>query len=394
LKALHNLVEKKVKPHFEKGGRLEKFYRSFEAFETFLFVSGNVTKRGSHIRDAIDMKRTMFHVIIALIPVLLFGMWNVGSQHYQAIGLEVDFFDKFVFGLIKVVPLIIVSYASGLAVEFIFASIRDHEVNEGFLVTGMLIPLIIPVTTPLWMVAVATVFAVIIGKEVFGGTGMNILNPALLARAFLFFAYPAHLSGDDVWIYTNLQEGQQLIDGFSGATPLAVLATGNMQSLPSAMEMFIGTIPGSVGETSTVAILLGALILVATGVGSLRIMLSVLAGGVFMGLLFNLFAVNEFMTIPPYHHLIMGGFAFGAVYMATDPVSASQTGTGKYIYGFLIGVITLLIRVVNPAYPEGMMLAILFMNVFAPLIDHYVVGANIKRRLGRLKNLQVKMDSE
>ncbi len=394
MKALHNLVEKKVKPHFEKGGRLEKFYRSFEAFETFLFVSGNVTKRGSHIRDAIDMKRTMFHVIIALIPVLLFGMWNVGSQHYQAIGLEVDFFDKFVFGLIKVVPLIIVSYASGLAVEFIFASIRDHEVNEGFLVTGMLIPLIIPVTTPLWMVAVATVFAVIIGKEVFGGTGMNILNPALLARAFLFFAYPAHLSGDDVWIYTNLQEGQQLIDGFSGATPLAVLATGNMQSLPSAMEMFIGTIPGSVGETSTVAILLGALILVATGVGSLRIMLSVLAGGVFMGLLFNLFAVNEFMTIPPYHHLIMGGFAFGAVYMATDPVSASQTGTGKYIYGFLIGVITLLIRVVNPAYPEGMMLAILFMNVFAPLIDHYVVGANIKRRLGRLKNLQVKMDSE
>lgn len=394
MKALHNLLEKQVKPHFEKGGRLEKFYRSFEAFETFLFVGGNVTRRGSHIRDAMDMKRTMFHVIIALIPVLLFGIWNVGSQHYQAIGLDVDFADKFVFGLIKVLPLIAVSYISGLAVEFIFAGIRDHEVNEGFLVTGMLIPLIIPVTTPLWMVAVATVFAVIIGKEVFGGTGMNILNPALLARAFLFFAYPAHLSGDDVWIYTNLQEGQQLIDGFSGATPLAVLATGELQSLPSVMEMFVGTIPGSVGETSTVAVLLGALILIATGVGSLRIMLSVVAGGVFMGFLFNLFAVNEFMTIPPYYHLIMGGFAFGTVYMATDPVSASQTGTGKYIYGFLIGVITLLIRVVNPAFPEGMMLAILFMNVFAPLIDHYVVAANIKRRLGRQKDPRVHTVSE
>ncbi len=387
MKALHNLIEKKVKPHFEQDGKLSKFYRTFEAFETFLFVKGDVTSRGSHIRDAIDMKRTMFHVIIALIPALLFGMWNVGYQHYQAIGAEVDFIDQFLFGLFRVLPIIIVTYASGLFVEFLFATIRNHEVNEGFLVTGMLLPLIVPVTIPLWMVAVATVFGVIIGKEVFGGTGMNILNPALLCRAFLFFAYPAQFSGDEVWIYAQVHAPEQLVDGFSGATSLAVLAAGNLESLPSAMDMFLGTIPGSIGETSTVAILLGAFVLIATGVGSLRIMLSVVAGGMFMGLLFNLFAVNEYMEMPAYYHLITGGFAFGTVFMATDPVSASQTGTGKYIYGFLIGVVTLLIRVVNPAFPEGMMLAILFMNVFAPLIDHYVVRANIKRRLGRMKPL-------
>ncbi len=387
MKALHNLVEK-VKPHFEKGGRFEKLYRTFEAFETFLFVQGNVTRKGSHIRDAIDMKRTMFHVVIALVPVMLFGMWNVGYQHYLAVGQDVSFIDTFLHGLIRVLPLIVVSYASGLLVEFIFATLRDHEVNEGFLVSGLLIPLVIPVTTPLWMVAVATVFAVIIGKEVFGGTGMNILNPALLARAFLFFAYPSYLSGE-VWVDTALQEGQVLVDGFSGATALAVLAAGETQYMPSAMEMFLGTIPGSIGETSTLAVLLGAIILVATGVGSLRIMLSVIAGGLVMGGIFNLFAVNEFMAIPAHYHLIMGGFAFGTVYMATDPVTASQTGTGKYIFGFLIGVITVLIRVVNPAYPEGMMLAILFMNVFAPLIDHYVVAANIKRRMRRLKASKV-----
>ncbi len=381
---IRNTVEK-VKPHFEKGGRFEKLYRSFEAFDTFLFVQGHVTTRGSHIRDAMDMKRNMFFVIIALVPTLLFGMWNVGLQHYQAIGLEVTILDQFLFGLIKVLPIIVVSYASGLAIEFLFATIRDHEVNEGFLVSGMLIPLIIPVTTPLWMVAVATIFAVIIGKEVFGGTGMNILNPALLARAFLFFAYPSYLSGE-VWIETTLQEGQQLVDGFSGATALAVLASGDGHMLPSVFEMFVGTIPGSIGETSTVAVLIGAIILVATGVGSLKIMLSVVAGGLLMGGILNLVAVNDFMAIPPYYHLIMGGFAFGAVYMATDPVSASQTETGKYIYGLLIGVITVLIRVVNPAYPEGMMLAILFMNVFAPLIDHYVVQANVKKRLRRYAN--------
>lgn len=391
MKALHNLVEK-VKPNFEKGGRFEKLHRSFEAFETFLFVQGNVTKKGSHIRDAMEMKRTMFHVVIALIPVMLFGMWNVGHQHFLAIGQEAGFIDEFLHGLIRVLPLIVVSYASGLIVEFIFATIRDHEVNEGFLVSGLLIPLIIPVTTPLWMVALATIFAVIIGKEVFGGTGMNILNPALLARAFLFFAYPSYLSGE-VWIDTALQEGQQLVDGFSGATALAVLAAGETQYLPSALEMFLGTIPGSIGETSTLAVLLGAVVLIATGVGSLRIMVSVVVGGLFMASVFNVFAVNDFMAIPPYYHLIMGGFAFGTVYMATDPVTASQTGTGKYIYGFLIGVITILIRVVNPAYPEGMMLAILFMNVFAPLIDHYVVAANIKRRLRRLRSATVNVQS-
>lgn len=390
MKALIQFVEKKLQPNFEKGGKFQKFYRSFEAFQTFLYVKGDVTTKGSHIRDAIDMKRTMFHVIIALTPALLFGMWNVGLQHYRAIGLEVTFFDQFLFGMIKVLPLVVVSYVSGLAVEFVVAEIKNHEVNEGFLVSGMLIPLIIPVTTPLWMVAVATIFAVVIGKEVFGGTGMNILNPALLARAFLFFAYPAYLSGE-VWIETSLREGQQLIDGFSGATALAVLAANEPQQLPSIFEMFIGTIPGSIGETSTAAVLLGAFILIATGVGSLRIMASVVIGGLFMGALLNVFAVNEFMAIPPYYHLIMGGFVFGAVFMATDPVTASQTSSGKYIYGFLIGVVTVLIRVLNPAYPEGMMLAILLMNVFAPLIDHYVVEANIKRRLKRLKTAQVKV---
>lgn len=392
MKALIEFVEKNIQPNFEKGGKFQKFHRSFEAFQTFLYVKGDVTRKGSHIRDAIDMKRTMFHVVIALVPALLFGMWNVGLQHYRAIGLEVTFFDQFLFGLIKVLPLVVVSYVVGLAVEFVFAEIKNHEVNEGYLVSGMLIPLIIPVTTPLWMVALATIFAVIIGKEVFGGTGMNILNPALLARAFLFFAYPAYLSGE-VWIETTLGEGQQLVDGFSGATSLAMLAANETQHLPSLLEMFLGNIPGSIGETSTLAILIGAVILVATGVGSLRIMLSVVVGGLFMATILNIFAVNDFMAIPPYYHLVIGGFAFGAVFMATDPVTASQTSTGKYLYGALIGVVTVLIRVVNPAYPEGMMLAILLMNVFAPLIDHYVVEANIKRRMKRFKTAQVKVQA-
>ncbi|MBS4012879.1 MAG: NADH:ubiquinone reductase (Na(+)-transporting) subunit B [Bacteroidetes bacterium] len=399
MKALEKLVNK-VKPSFEKGGKFHKLHRTFEAFETFLFVQGRVTYTGSHIRDAIDMKRTMMFVIIALMPAMLFGMWNVGFQHYNAIGLfDASLIDRFLFGFFKVLPIIVVSYVSGLAVEFVFATLRDHEVNEGFLVSGMLIPLIVPVTTPLWMVALATIFAVIIGKEVFGGTGMNIVNPALLARAFLFFAYPAYMSGE-VYTDTTLKAGQMLVDGFSGATPLsfgALAASGQLSlaelnsSLPSVMEMFIGYIPGVIGETSTLAILLGAIILVLTGIGSLRIMLSVVAGGLFMGGIFNLFAVNPFMEIPAYYHLMLGGFAFGAVFMATDPVTASQTGTGKYIYGFLIGVITILIRVVNPAYPEGMMLAILLMNVFAPLIDHYVVQANIKRRLKRMNTSTVKV---
>ncbi len=384
MKPLINFVENKVKPNFEKGGKFEKFHRTFEAFETFLYVRGDVTQRGSHIRDAIDMKRTMVYVIIALIPPLLFGIWNVGFQHFKATGQEAEFIDQVLFGLSKVLPIIIVSYVAGLAVEFIFASARDHEVNEGFLVSGMLIPLVIPATTPLWMVALATVFAVIIGKEVFGGTGMNILNPALLARAFLFFAYPSYLSGE-VWV---AQGGEQFVDGFSGATGLAVMAAGE-GTMPSDFDMFFGFIPGSIGETSTFAILLGAIVLVATGIGSFRIMASVFLGGLLMGGIFNLFAINDFMAMPAYKHLILGGFAFGAVYMATDPVSASQTGTGKYIYGFLIGIITVLIRVVNPAYPEGMMLAILFMNVFAPLIDHYVVEANVKKRMKRMQKVRL-----
>jgi Na+-transporting NADH:ubiquinone oxidoreductase subunit B len=386
LKALIKLVEK-VKPNFEKGGRFAKFHRTFEAFETFLYVKGDVTRSGSHIRDAIDMKRTMMNVVIALIPALLFGMWNVGFQHYRALGIDADFMMEALFGLKRVLPIVIVSYVVGLAIEFVFASLRDHEVNEGFLVTGMLIPLIIPVTTPLWMVALATAFAVVIGKEVFGGTGMNILNPALLARAFLFFAYPSYLSGE-VWIDTTLENGQQLVDGFSGATPLAVMAISEGY-MPSDYDMFMGFIPGSIGETSTLAILLGAAFLIITGVGSWRIITSVFAGGLIMGAILNVFAVNDFMALPAYKHLIMGGFAFGAVYMATDPVTASQTNTGKVIFGLLIGVITVLIRVVNPAYPEGMMLAILFMNVFAPLVDHYIVEANVRRRLRRMQKVRV-----
>ncbi len=363
-------------------------HSTFDAFETFLFVPDKVTTRGAHIRDSIDMKRTMIIVVIAMVPALLFGMWNTGYQHFIATGTEAGFLDNFLHGFVKVLPIIVVSYASGLAVEFIFAQIRNHEVNEGFLVTGMLIPLIVPVDVPLWMVSVATIFAVIIGKEVFGGTGMNILNPALTARAFLFFAYPTYMSGDFVWI-SGLLKGEGIVDGFSGATPLANASLGNTEAIPSSMEMFLGTIPGSIGETSTLAILIGAAILWFTGVGSIRIMASVFVGGLMMGLILNLFAVNPFMEIPAWEHLIMGGFAFGAVFMATDPVTASQTDRGKYIYGFLVGFLAILIRVLNPAYPEGMMLAILFMNVFAPLIDHNVMQANIKRRLKRAEGSNI-----
>jgi Na+-transporting NADH:ubiquinone oxidoreductase subunit B len=312
-------------------------------------------------------------------------MWNVGYQHYLAtgqLGEGVGTLQLFWEGFKLVLPIIVVSYVTGLAIEFTFAQIRGEEVNEGFLVSGMLIPLVLPVDVPLWMVAVSTAFAVIIGKEVFGGTGMNILNPALLARAFLFFAYPAYMSGNQVWIH-GMMDGQGIIDGYSGATPLGQAAEGNVDQMPQAMDMFLGTIPGSIGETSTVAVLLGALILLYTGVGSWRIMLSTFVGGLVMGLILNAFAVNPFMAIPAWQHLLMGGFAFGAVFMATDPVSAARTRRGKYIYGFLIGLLAILIRVVNPAYPEGVMLAILLMNVFAPLIDHYVIESNINKRLKR-----------
>jgi Na+-transporting NADH:ubiquinone oxidoreductase subunit B len=378
MKSLRNLIDK-IKPQFEKGGRFEKLQSTFQGFETFLFVPNTTSRSGVHVHDVIDLKRTMATVVFALIPALLFGMYNIGYQHFLSVGtlVEQSFFDLFIYGLIEVLPIVVVSYVTGLAIEFLFAQIRGHEINEGFLVSGMLIPLIMPVGVPLWMVALATAFSVIIGKEVFGGTGMNIFNPALLARAFLFFAYPSHMSGDQVWI-------AEKADAFSGATPLALGALGEPQT-HSVMEMFIGLIPGSVGETSVAAILIGAIILLVTGIGSWRIMLSALVGGVIMGLLLNTFAVNPFMEIPFWQHLLMGGFAFGIVFMATDPVSGSQTTRGKWIYGFLIGFLAILIRVVNPAYPEGVMLAILFMNVFAPLIDYYVVQANIKRRMKRAK---------
>tara|TARA_B110000196_G_scaffold200337_1_gene171568 strand:- start:474 stop:1622 length:1149 start_codon:yes stop_codon:yes gene_type:complete len=371
-----------VKPHFEKGGKLEKMYPAYDAFETFLFVPDHTTKFGSHIRDAIDLKRTMITVLIALMPALLFGMWNVGQLHFTAIGESFTLMSAFTFGALKMLPLIAISYGVGLSIEFAFAISRGHSVNEGYLVTGMLIPMIMPIDVPLWMLAVSVVFAVIIGKEVFGGTGMNILNPALTARAFLFFAYPTYMSGDKVWIHTG---DQMTVDGFSGATPLADLAADIPVDMSLISSFFNGTIAGSVGETSTIAILIGAAILIFTGIGSWRTMLSVFIGGYIMSLLFNLWGVNELMLLPAHLHLILGGFAFGAVFMATDPVTAAQTNKGKYIVGFLIGVFAIIIRVFNPAYPEGMMMAILLLNVFAPLVDHYVIAANIKRRLKRIK---------
>ncbi|MGV3529728.1 MAG: NADH:ubiquinone reductase (Na(+)-transporting) subunit B [Flavisolibacter sp.] len=386
MRPIRNMLEK-VKPRFEKGGKLEKYYPVYNAFETFLFVPGETTPpQGAHIRDAIDLKRTMILVVISMMPCLFFGMWNTGYQHYLALGMTgVSFWDTFLFGLAKVLPLVVVTYVTGLAVEFTFAVIRKHKVNEGFLVTGMLIPLVMPVDVPLWMVAVATIFAVIIGKEVFGGTGMNILNPALTARAFLFFAYPTKMSGTEVWINTALSPGQQVVDGFSGATPLGNAAAGAADKIPGVWESFIGIIPGSVGETSTLCCLLGATLLIYTGIGSWRIILSVFIGGFLMALLFQSFSLNTLMQLGPVHHLVLGGFAFGAVFMATDPVTAAQTNTGKWAYGFLIGVFAILLRVFNPAYPEGMMLAILFMNVMAPLIDHVVIRQNIRRRLHRKK---------
>ena len=381
MKALRNYIDK-IKPHFEKGGKYEKLHSTFEAFETLLFVPNTTNKNGVHVRDAMDMKRTMATVIIALIPALLFGIWNAGYQHFLATGQNPDFWPVFGHGFIKVFPIIVVSYVTGLAIEFIFAQIRGHEVNEGFLVSGMLIPLVLPVDVPLWMVAVATAFAVVIGKEVFGGTGMNIWNPALLARAFLFFSYPAYMSGDAIWI-SGLSKGEGIVDSFSGATALgAAVTTGNIDKF-SFLDSFLGFIPGSIGETSTLAILIGAAILIYTGVGSWRIILSVFAGGFLMALGFNAIGSTPLMQIPAWHHLVLGGFAFGAVFMATDPVSATRTTKGKYIYGFLIGVLSIMIRVFNPAYPEGVMLAILLMNTFAPLIDHFVVEGNIKRRLKR-----------
>ncbi len=384
MKALRIYLDK-IKPQFQKGGKFEKFHSTFDAFETFLFVPDRVTHTGSHIRDALDMKRTMSMVIIALIPTLLFGIWNTGYQYYLSQGIPAGFWEMVWTGFLKVLPIIIVSYVTGLSIEFAFAQSRGHEVNEGFLVSGMLIPLVMPVNIPLWMVAVATAFAVIIGKEAFGGTGMNVFNPALLARAFIFFAYPGDITGDKVWV-AGLTTGQA-VDGFSGATPLAHAAAEQIDKIPPLHDLFFGFIPGSIGETSKLAILIGAAILIITGIGSWKIMVSALAGGLTMSLIFNLVGANSYMSISPLTQIMMGSFLFGIVYMATDPVSAAQTEKGKYIYGFLIGLFSIMIRVFNPAYPEGTMLSILLMNTFAPLIDHYVVEANIKRRMKRSAKL-------
>ena len=389
MKLLENLIGK-VKPHFEEGGKLENYYYGFEALETFLFVPGEQS-RGTHIKDGIDLKRTMFTVVLAMIPALLFGMWNVGHQHFLAMGemtgMAEGLMDKFLFGSIKVLPIVIVAYGVGLGIEFVFAMIRKHPVNEGFLVSGMLIPLIMPPTIPLWMVAVATAFAVIIGKEAFGGTGMNILNVALLARVFIFFAHPTYISGDMVWV---AGDPSLFVDGFSGATPLGVAYLGGVEALSNVSalnydlsSLIIGTVPGSIGETSVIAVGIGALILLVTGIASWRVMLSVLIGTLVAGTLFEVGGISYFEGVPAYMHLVMGSMLFATVFMATDPVTSAQTQTGQFIYGFLIGIFGMVIRALNPAYPEGWMLAILLMNVFAPTIDHYVVQSNIKRRLSR-----------
>lgn len=373
MSALRNLVDK-LKPTFSAGGKLSFLGSTFEAFETFLFVPNTTTRKGAHIRDCNDMKRTMIMVIVALMPAFLFGCWWTGVQ------VHLTGFQAFFYGLVRVLPMVCVSYIVGLAIEFYFAQVRGHEVNEGFLVTGLLIPMIFPVSTPLWMVAVSTAFAVIFGKEVFGGTGMNVFNPALLARAFAFFAYTPSMSGETVW-YSNWTMMGAQVDGVTGATALEQLATtGTMNYSP--LDAFLGLIPGSFGETSTLAILIGAVILLWTGVASWRTMISVFVGGLAMGYLFQGLGVTVY---PAWWHLIIGGFAFGAVFMATDPVTSAQTNKGKYIVGFLTGALAVLIRVVNPAYPEGMMLSIIFMNALAPLIDYYVVEANIARRKKRVK---------
>lgn len=380
-------------------GALKPLYPLHNALETMMFVPDHNAHSGAHVRDAIDLKRTMVTVIFALVPALIFGIFNGGYQHYKAIGELANasgwaqFFtlDNFLFGAWKIVPMIAVTYMAGLGVEIYFAGRNRHPVNEGFLVSGLLIPMTMPIDMPLWMVAISTIFAVLIGKEVFGGTGMNLLNPALTARAFAFFAYPSFMSGDKVWINTTTEAGQAVVDGFSGATALGQYATTGTTSF-GVWDAFLGLIPGSIGETSTLLILLGGVYLIATGIGSWKIMAGSLLGAIAMGLLFNWAAPHmvteaqqNFMSIPFYYHLVFGSWAFATVFMATDPVSAAHTERGKWIYGVLVGFLGIMIRVFNPAYPEGMMLAILFMNVMAPLIDHYVVNANIQKRLKRAK---------
>ena len=383
----------KIKPAFEKGGKFGFLHSTFDAFESFLYVPDTVTKKGAHVRDCVDLKRIMIIMVLALVPAMLFGIWNTGYQHKLAFGLEDwGFWNVVWYGLVKVIPLYLVSYIVGLAIEFVSAQIRGHEVNEGYLVTGMIIPLIVPADVPLWTLALAVAFAVILGKEVFGGTGMNIWNPALLARAFLFFSYPTKMSGDTIWtpgVTRYMAEGKAyacgngLVDGFSGATPLAHPSVEGLQSAGTSLwDMIAGVIPGCVGETSVIAILIGAVILIWTGVASWKIMLSSVVGGLAIGYLG--FAVGA-TDLPGYWQLVMGGFLFGTVFMATDPVTSAQTETGKWIYGFLVGALAVTVRLFNPGYPEGMMLAILLMNTFAPLIDHYVVDGAISRRAKKVK---------
>lgn len=452
MKFLRNILDKQ-KPKFEKGGKLHFLHSVFDGFETFLFVPNHTTPaKGAQVRDAVDMKRLMITVVVAMVPCLLFGIWNTGHQHFLAIGETADFMAKVLYGSKLVLPIVIVAYGVGLAIEFAFAQMRGHGINEGYLVSGMLIPLILPVTIPLWQVALAAAFAVIIGKEVFGGTGMNILNVAMTARAFLYFAYPTYMAGDiKVWTAGEKTVIEQKLDGYTRATALGLAAEQssslaaeiqnareayvdkkvkeeeakgeikdpvafNKQAFKEANDLpevkklkekipnqvttafeakkggiysfksfVMGTIPGSIGETSFLMCLIGGIILILTGVASWKIIVSAFGGAYLMGMLFNAIGGNAFMAMPAHYHLVMGGLAFGIVFMATDPVTAAQTETGKWFYGFLIGALTVLIRVFNPAYPEGIMLVVLLMNVFAPLIDYYVVNANKKRRLKRLE---------
>lgn len=387
MSALRNYLDK-IKPNFEEGGKLHAFRSVFDGFETFLFVPSNTAKSGTHIHDAIDSKRIMSLVVIALIPAMLFGMYNVGYQHFNATGAEGGFWAMFIYGFLAVLPKIIVSYVVGLGIEFTVAQWKNEEIQEGFLVSGILIPLIVPIDCPLWILAIATAFAVIFAKEVFGGTGMNVFNVALITRAFLFFAYPTKMSGDAVWVSGDSILGLgKTVDGLTVATPLGQAATATASTgFPEFnMDMITGFIPGSIGETSVIAIAIGAVILLWTGVASWKTMCSVFVGGALMAWIFNAVGPDTAIAnMPWYEHLVLGGFCFGAVFMATDPVTSARTECGKYIYGFLIGVMAIVIRVLNPGYPEGMMLAILLMNIFAPLIDYCLVQSNISKREKRV----------
>lgn len=388
MKALRNYLNK-IKPNFEKGGKLHAFRSVFEGFESFMFVPNTTARTGTNIHDAIDSKRIMSIVVIALLPALLFGMYNVGYQHFTHTGAEGDFWEMFLYGFLAVLPKIVVSYVVGLGIEFTVAQWKGEEIHEGFLVSGILIPMIVPVTCPLWILAIATAFAVIFAKEVFGGTGMNVFNVAIVTRVFLFFAYPNTMSGETVWVDPDSICGLgKSLDGLTAATSLGEAATATAANAypPFSWDMVTGLIPGSIGETSVIAILIGAIILLWTGVASWKTMLSVFVGGALVGWLFNEFGPETAIAhMPWYEHLVLGGFCFGAVFMATDPVTSARTETGKYIYGFLIGAMAIIIRVLNPGYPEGMMLAILLMNALAPLIDHYVMQSNISRRMKRVK---------